>query len=60
MAEEARDLMQNDMSYEQGSMQNVAEYMNQFVSGGGSGSGDEPFEPGPTPEPPTGGEEMEI
>ena len=50
-AEEARDLMTNDMSHEQGVMQNAAEYMNEFIAGMNGGSGTEEPDPPTPPEP---------
>ena len=40
-AEEARDLMSNDMEYEQGVMQNAADYMNQYMEDLNNGSEEE-------------------
>ena len=50
-AEEARDLMTNDMSHEQGVMQNAADYMNEFIAGMNGGSGTEEPDPPTPPEP---------
>ena len=44
-AEEAKGLMTNDMSHEQGLMQNMADYMNEFIAGMNGGGEEEPDEP---------------
>ena len=66
MAEEARDLAANSTDYESNARANLVAYMNEYIAGlnggstgGGTDEPEEPFEPGPTPEPPTGGTEME-
>ena len=61
-AEQAADMYANDTAYTDESMANAAAYLDEMlngVTGGGTDEPEEPFEPQPTPEPPTGGKEME-
>ena len=61
-AELAKDMYANDTAYTDQSMANATAYLDEMlngVTGGGTELPEEPFEPQPTPEPPTGGAEME-
>ena len=61
-AEQAKDMYANDTAYTDQSMANATAYLDEMlngVEGGGTEEPEEPFEPQPTPEPPTGGAEME-
>ncbi len=56
-AEKAKDLSEADSTEEGKELTNMTDYLNKLL-GGENNSPEEPFEPKPTPEPPTGGTAM--